>query len=100
MAKAEREAPTDKIAVLDIKEEPGRASMMDCAFFDGSSVGTLDAYRLEIRVVESGWRVPMGSVGRSRPTPFIHQLHFQCQVQSLYLASRTYRQLVLLLELP
>ena len=57
--------------------------MIDCAFFDGSSVGTLDAYRLEVRVVESGWRVPMGSAGRSRPTPFIHQFYTQCQIERL-----------------
>lgn len=71
MAKAESEAPTDKMAVLEIKEEPGRASMIDCAFFDGSCVGTLDAYRLEVRVVESEGRVRIGIAGRSRAAPTI-----------------------------
>ncbi len=71
IAKAEREAPTDKMAVLEIKEEPGRASTIDCAFFDGSSVGTLEAYRLEVRVVESGGRARMGRAGRSRAAPTI-----------------------------
>ena len=79
MAKAEREAPTDKMAVLDINEEPGRASMIDCAFFAGSSAGTLDAYRFEMSVEESGGRVRMGRAGRGRAMPATDQQNAQCQ---------------------
>ena len=85
IAKAESEAPTDKMAVFDINEEPGRASIIDCAFFDGSSAGTLDAYRLEMRVEESGGRVRMGKAGRSRAVPTTNQQNAQCQRDDFYL---------------
>ena len=100
IAKAESEAPTDKMAVLEIKEEPGRASIIDCAFFDGSSAGTLDAYRLEVRVVDSGWRVRMGRAGRSRAAPTADQHHCRCERSCLYLEYSTYRQYFLSIELP
>ena len=37
------EAPADRMAVLEIRLEPGRESISDCAFFAGGSFGTLDA---------------------------------------------------------
>ena len=73
------------MAVLEIKEEPGRASIIDCAFFDGSSVGRFEAYRLEVREVESGGRVRMGRAGRSRAAPTRDQLCAQCQFQDFFL---------------
>jgi len=51
IAKTESEAPAERMAVLEIRDEPGRASMIDWAFLAGSSAGTLDAYRWEVREV-------------------------------------------------
>src|SRR5215471_10281949 len=39
MAAMERPAPAERIAVLDTRELPGRASMIDWAFVLGSSLG-------------------------------------------------------------
>ena len=88
------------MAVLEIREEPGRASMIDCAFFDGSSVGTLDAYRLEVRLVESGGRVRMGRAGRSRAEPIIYQRNDQCQSNGLLVDYGTHRQRFLPIGMP
>ncbi len=58
------------MAVLEMRDEPGRASMIDCALLEGSSAGTLDAYRCDVRDVDSGERVRRGSdAGRSRAAP-------------------------------
>ncbi len=39
----ESPAVAERIAVLEIREDPGKESMMDCAFLAGSSAGTLEA---------------------------------------------------------
>lgn len=41
----ERPAVDERMAVFEINELPGRESRIDCAFFLGSSAGTLDADR-------------------------------------------------------
>ena len=43
MAYVERPAPADKIAALETRLLPGRLSIIDWAFFAGSSAGTLEA---------------------------------------------------------
>lgn len=40
MAQMLTPAPVERMAVLEMREEPGRASMIDWAFLAGSSVGT------------------------------------------------------------
>ena len=59
------------MAVLEINDEPGRASMIDCAFLAGSSAGTLEAYLCEVRDVERAGMVRRGRAGRSRVAPSI-----------------------------
>lgn len=56
------------MAVLETSELPGRESMMDCALTLGS--GTLDAGRLEVKVVTAG-RVRGAIDGRRRAAPAI-----------------------------
>ncbi len=71
MATTESEAPAERMAVLEIKDEPGKASIIDCALLEGSSAGTLDAYRCEVREVDSGKWVRRGrAAGRGRTAPF------------------------------
>ena len=60
------------MAVLEIREEPGKASMIDWAFLEGSSAGTLEAFRCDVRDVERG-RVRRGRAGRSRAAPSMGQ---------------------------
>ena len=55
----DRPAADDRMAVLEIKELPGRASMRDCALVLGSGCccccwGTLDDDREVVRVVNAG----------------------------------------------
>ena len=69
MAQIETPAPAERIAVLEINDEPGRASMMDWAFFSGASAGTLDAWRFDMRVVAIGGRLRAGTIGRTRAAP-------------------------------
>lgn len=69
MAAIESPAPAERIAVLEISELPGSESMIDCAFFLGSSVGTLDANRAEARLVVRAGRFRAGIAGRRREAP-------------------------------
>lgn len=62
----------ERIAVLEINELPGSESMIDCAFFLGSSTGTFDADRELVRDVVSAGRVRAGRAGRSRDAPVVH----------------------------
>lgn len=73
MAKIERPAPEDKMAVLETSELPGRASRRDWAFLAGSSAGTLDeeALRVVSAVERAGRVVRTGRFGRSRTAPTI-----------------------------
>lgn len=56
------------MAVLEISELPGMASMMDWALALGSSVGTLDAGRTVVREVRAG-RDRGAMEGRRRAAP-------------------------------
>lgn len=53
------------MAVLEIKELPGKESRIDAAFFFGSSAGTEDADRELVTEVKAG-RVRRGRAGRRR----------------------------------
>lgn len=57
------------MAVLEMRELPGKESRIDSAFLAGSSVGTLDAFREEVRVVERAGRVRIVMAGLSRVAP-------------------------------
>src|ERR1700733_7534995 len=61
------------MAVLEISELPGKASIIDWAFFLGSSAGTLEAFRAEMICVVRAGRFRIGSVGRRRAVPAINQ---------------------------
>ena len=65
----ETPVPAERIAVFEINELPGRASIIDCAFFFGSSVGTLEACRVDVKCVVSAGRLRIGALGRSRVAP-------------------------------
>lgn len=67
MAAMDRPAAADRVAVLETSELPGTASRIDWAFFWGSSAGTLEAARVEVRAETAGTRAAM--VGRSRAAP-------------------------------
>ena len=69
MAQIETPVPADRRAVFDMSELPGRASIIDCAFFFGSSAGTLDACRVEVRCVVRIGRLRIGALGRRRVAP-------------------------------
>ncbi len=69
MAQIETPVPADRRAVFDIRELPGRASMIDCAFFFGSSAGTLEACRIEVRYGARTGRFRIGALGRRRVAP-------------------------------
>lgn len=82
MAHTEAPAPADRMAVLLARLFPGRLSMMDCAFFLGSSAGTLDAYRaLEIEVKVGKERIGR-VVGRSLLAPINRNLVSRCCLHS------------------
>lgn len=49
MAKMDRPAPAERMAVFETMEFPGNESIIDWAAFFGSSAGTLDANRVEVR---------------------------------------------------
>ena len=67
MAQVEIPAPAERMAVLDTSELPGSASMIDCAFFFGSST-EVDCCRVEVRV--SAGREERGRIdGRSLAAP-------------------------------
>jgi hypothetical protein len=70
MAYMDRAAALERIAVFETRLLPGSASMMDCAFFLGSSAGTPEeAYRVVETEVSAG-RVRRVTAGRSRlPAP-------------------------------
>lgn len=69
MAQIEAPAPAERIAVLEISDEPGKASINACAFFAGSSAGTLEACRVDVRVVAKGGRTWEWMAGRSLAAP-------------------------------
>ena len=73
MAKVDRPAPAERIAVLEIKELPGRESRMDWAFLAGSSAGTLEAGRVVVRVVAREGMVRAGKAERNREAPGLFQ---------------------------
>ena len=73
MAYADRPAPVDKMAVLEAKLFPGNESMIDCAFFLGSSAGTEEAYLAEESGVETARREEAGMEGLSRAAPIESQ---------------------------
>ena len=56
----------DRIALFEISEFPGNESRIDCAFFLGSSAGTLDADRELVSVVVRAGRVREERAGRRR----------------------------------
>ena len=68
IAQIDNPAPDERMAVFEMSELPGRASMIDWAFFLGSSAGTLEALRHDVTEVRAG-RVRMGSVGRNLAAP-------------------------------
>jgi hypothetical protein len=68
----ERPAVEERIAVLETRELPGSESRIDCAFFFGSSAGTLDADR-ELEIDVRAGRVRIGSAGRRRAAPTLCQ---------------------------
>lgn len=68
----ERPAVEERIAVLETRELPGSESRIDCAFFFGSSAGTLDADR-ELEIDVRAGRVRVGSAGRRRAAPTLCQ---------------------------
>jgi hypothetical protein len=61
-----RPAPADKMAVLETRLLPGRESRIDSAFFLGSSEGTLEADRVDVREVNTGRVVRDTTTGRER----------------------------------
>ena len=61
-------APDERIAVFEMSELPGRASMIDWAFFLGSSVGSLEAWRDDMVGVRAG-SVLIETEGRSLAVP-------------------------------
>lgn len=62
-------AAEDRIAVLEIRELPGRLSRMDCALDFGSGVlAGVDWKRTAVRAGVS-WRVRSAVVGRRRAAP-------------------------------
>lgn len=56
MAQIETPVPAERMAVLETSEFPGSESTIDCAFLLGSSDGTFDARRVEVRIVEVAGR--------------------------------------------
>ena len=88
MAYTAREAPPERMAVLDIKDEPGRASMIDCAFFAGDSCGTLEAYRRGRIGVESGASDRGEKAGRNRAAPVQCSAHSRGQLAKVNLSDR------------
>lgn len=69
MAQMETPVPADSIAVFETSELPGSASMIDCAFFFGSSAGTFEACRIEVNCVVRAGRLRTGVLGRRRAAP-------------------------------
>jgi hypothetical protein len=67
MAAMEIPAAAERVAVLETRELPGTAFRIDWAFLAGSSVGTLEAARVEVRAVTAGTRAAI--VGRRRAAP-------------------------------
>lgn len=78
MAKTDSPAPDDNIAVFDIKELPGNESRIDLAFLVGSSAGTFEACRVEVRVAGKSAGTRRGMVGRSRTVPEKYQYERYC----------------------
>ena len=69
MRYAATEAPPETIAVLEIRLLPGRASIRASAFFAGGSLGTLEAKRWVVKVLEIGAIDRAETTGRSLATP-------------------------------
>lgn len=80
MAQVEIPAPADRMAVLEMSELPGRASMIDCAFFFGSSTGVVDCWRLRVR----------GTAGRERGRADGRSLAAPKEVVSVLIGPRQY----------
>ena len=68
MPQTEIPAPAESIAVLETRLFPGSESMIDCALFFGSSVGTLEARRNET-MVEVDPKEWVQTPGRRREEP-------------------------------
>ena len=68
-------APAERIAVLDTRLLPGRDSIMDWAFFFGSSAGTFEAYRCGL---ENVGRTRVEKVGRRRRLPVRSSIPENC----------------------
>ena len=70
MAAIERPAPPERRAILEVRDWPGRESMMLLAVFLGSVEGTLLSWRRAVREVEiAGTVVRAGIEGRSLAAP-------------------------------
>jgi hypothetical protein len=57
------------MAVLEMSELPGRESMIDWAFFWGSSAGTFEANRGAVRLAVMEGRLRVTRAGRTRVAP-------------------------------
>lgn len=75
MAAMERPAPAERMAVFEMREFPGRESSSDCALVLGSSLGTLEAARADVRLVSAG-TLRKGIAGRTRVAPDTDQFGF------------------------
>lgn len=90
MAKIERPAPAERMAVFETRELPGSESIIDWAAFFGSSAGTLDANRVEVNEVVKAVRI--GSAGRRRDAPFAASVQCaNCHRSATRLQQSTYR---------
>lgn len=69
MAHIETPAPAESMAVLETSEFPGNESTIACARLLGSSDGTLDANRAELRETDAVGSVRGMMEGRSRQAP-------------------------------
>lgn len=69
IAATDKPAPAERMAAFETRLLPGSESKTDWAFFFGSSVGTLEAERIDVTWVEMDGSVRMGRVGRRREAP-------------------------------
>lgn len=69
MAQIPRPVPAERIAVFETSELPGSESTIACALLLGSSEGTLDANRAELRMIDVAGRVRGRTEGRNWRAP-------------------------------
>ena len=69
MAQIETPVPAERMAVLETSEFPGSESTIDCALLLGSSDGTFDAQRIELKVIDGAGMVRGSLEGRNGRAP-------------------------------